>query len=80
MIDYLVTYQNTYVFAHLFQSNIVPLIEKGVTMTNLFKSQIFNYTFDFDDWPATSSDTKKMLAPYNRSVFKLRHFYNEVFP
>jgi len=48
-------------------------------MTNLFKSAIFNYTFDFDEWPTTSSDTTTMLEPYNKSMFKLRFEYSKIF-
>ena len=75
MIKYIITYQNKFVYAHLFEKNLVDLIEKGVEMTNLFKSAIFNYTFDYDEWPTTSSDTTTMLEPYNKSMFKLRFEY-----
>jgi len=57
MIKYIITYQNKYVYAHLFEKNLVDLIQKGVEMTGLFNSQIFNYGFDFDEWPTTNSDT-----------------------
>lgn len=44
-------------------------------MTPLFESQIFNFTFDYDEWPATNVDIDKVLAPYNKSIFKLRYEY-----
>ena len=43
MVDYMIKYQNTYVYAHLFEKNLIDLIEKGVNMQDLFDSQIFNY-------------------------------------
>ena len=38
MIAYMIKYQNTYVYAHLFEKNLIDLIDKGVTMTDLFDS------------------------------------------
>lgn len=59
MINYIIKFQNSYAFAHLFQYNFVDLLNKGVEMAPLFRSKIFNYTFDFDEWPATHSNTDK---------------------
>lgn len=36
--------------------------------------------FDFDEWPATSIDTRTIYRPYNKNIFKLRQDYREVFP
>lgn len=80
MIDYIVDYQNSYYFSHLFNYNAVELLNKGVQMTALFKSKIFNHTFDFDEWPSTNSNTRKIMSPFNESMFKLRHHYRDVFP
>lgn len=79
MIDYICEFQNKYVYAHLFEFNLVDLLKKEVEMTKLFSSAVFNYTFDFDEWPATNPDTRTMLAPYNSSVFKIRYEYPNVF-
>jgi hypothetical protein len=79
MINYICKYQDNYVYSHLFEHNLVELINKGVEMLNLFNSNIFNRTFDFDEWPATNADTTKQLAPYNKSIFKLRFEYPAVF-
>jgi hypothetical protein len=49
-------------------------------MKDLLNSKVFNYTFDFDEWPATSADTVKLLVPYNNSIFKLRYEYPKLFP
>lgn len=52
---------------------MVDLLNKEVTLAPLFRSNIFRRPFDYDEWPATSPDTKRMLAPYNDSLFKLRY-------
>lgn len=49
-------------------------------MKELLNSSVFNYTFDFDEWPSTSSNTVKLLVPYNNSIFKLRYEYPKLFP
>lgn len=79
MIDYICDFQNKYVYAHLFEYNLVDLVRKEVAMKKLFESAVFNYTFDYDEWPATNPDTRKILAPYNKSIFKIRYEYPEVF-
>lgn len=80
MINYICKNQNSYVYAHLFEHNLVDLINKGVDMTNLFNSKVLQHSFDFDEWPATSVNTERMLMPYNSSIFKLRMSYKEIFP
>jgi hypothetical protein len=79
MIDYIVKYQNNYVYSHLFEYNLVDLLQKGITLTGLFNSDVFKWNFDFDEWPATNADTKKYLSPYNSSMFKIRYQYPKVF-
>jgi hypothetical protein len=54
MISYIVKYQNSFVYSHLFKFNLVELLLKEVEMTALLESDIFNYTFDFDEWPSTN--------------------------
>lgn len=41
---------------------------------------MFNHTFDYDEWPAIDTDTRKSLNPYNQSMFKLRFAYMSTFP
>ena len=65
MIKYILKYQNEYVFSNLFLNNFVDLLNKGVKCHDLLDSRIFSHTFDFDAWPATSTDTDKILKPYN---------------
>ena len=80
MIDYLIHFQNSYVFSHLFEHNLVDLIDKGVTCTDLFKSKILHHSFDYDEWPPTHADTRAMLAPFSDSIFTLRESYKNTFP
>lgn len=75
MIDYIVEYQNSYFYSHLFHYNAIDLLNKGVKLEELFKSNIFNHTFDYDEWPSTNSDVNKAMAPFNDSMFRLRSHY-----
>lgn len=61
MIEYIVQNQNSYFYSHLFENNLVDLLQKNVKLTALFNSKIFYHDFDFDDkdWPATNSNTEK---------------------
>jgi hypothetical protein len=80
MINYIVKYQNSYVYANLFKYNLVDLIERGVHVSKLVDSHIINYAFDFVEWPSTHKNTKRIFGPYNKSVFRLRKRYRYVFP
>jgi hypothetical protein len=60
MINYIIVYQNSFVYAHLFEHNLVELIEKEVEITPLLDSEVLNYTFDFDQWPSTSPNISKL--------------------
>lgn len=80
MLDYIVKYQNRYVYANLFKYNLVDLLEKGVMLTHLMESQIINNIFDFDEWPGTTDDIEKMFGAFNDSIFTLRKKYKHVFP
>jgi len=42
MINYIVKYQNSYVYANLFKYNLVNLIEEGVIVAPLMNSNIIN--------------------------------------
>lgn len=79
MIGYLLKYQNSYVYSNLFLNNFVDLINKGIKVSNLLGSNIFNYQFDYDQWPGTNSNVKKILRPFNKSIFDLRYQYPSVF-
>jgi len=64
----------------LFYHNLVLLLQKSVYLTDLFNSKILYHTFDYDEWPGSHSNTDKMLAAYNSSIFRIREHYATVFP
>lgn len=73
MIKYICKYQNDAVFAHLFQFNLVDLLQKEVMCTELFESKILNMDLEFTEWQVSSVDVDQTFVPYNRSMFKLRN-------
>jgi len=79
MIDYIVKNQNTYVYSFLFHKNFVDLVNRGIPVTSLLESRIFNREFDYDEWPSQSPNMLKQLGPYNNSMFKLRFEYPNLF-
>ena len=79
ILEYIVKYQNNYVSSFLFLRNLPTLMEKGVAVSELFKSQIFCFTFDFDEWHSTSSDNSDYMRPYNDTIFNLRTNFHNVF-
>ena len=80
MVSYIIKYQNSFVYSHLFRYIIIDMFKKGASMTELLESEIFNYTFDFDEWPATNQDPNKQMVPYTKSLFNIRKCYQELFP
>ena len=64
----------------LFEKNIIALMEKDVKLTNLFNSQVFNYTFDYDEWPSTHTVRESKSRAYNGNLFQIRDKYREIFP
>ena len=80
MVSYIIKYQNSFVYSHLFRYLVIDMFKKGAEMTPLLESEIFNYTFDFDEWPATNSDPNKQMVPYTKSLFRIRNSYKELFP
>jgi len=75
-----VKYQNNYVSSFLFLKNFPTFIEKGIEVKPLLDSQIFNYEFDYDDWPSTHNNQSEELRPFNENLFQLREHYKTVFP
>jgi|TARA_B110000285_G_C14943642_1_gene523271 hypothetical protein len=67
------------VSSFLFLKNIPVLIEKGVEIAKLFDSNIFCYSFDYDEWPSTHTDSDEYMRPYNGSIFDLRTSYRQIF-
>lgn len=54
-------------------------MEKGIEVTPLLESSIFNVSFDFDDWPGSHPNEEKSIQPYNGSYFDIRLMYLQVF-
>ena len=46
----------------------------------MLNSNVFQYNFDFDEWPGTHTVYAKYLRPYNGSIFSIRNDYYKVFP
>lgn len=82
MIDYIVENQKSSCFAHLFEHNLVKLLDKGISLTNLFSSGILNNTVDFGyPWAEVDTNCDKMLEPFNKNVYEdLRYDYSNIFP
>lgn len=80
MIDYIVKFQNTYVSSYLFLKLMPTLVEKGIPVFGLLNSQIFECTFDYDEWPGNHQNDLEEIRPYNFSFFQLNHHYKTVFP
>ena len=51
MVSYMIKYQNSFKYAYLFHDNLIDLISKGVKMTELFNSEIFNVNLEMEFWP-----------------------------
>lgn len=55
-------------------------MKKGVNLSELFNSRVFNYTFDYDEWPSTHSVRDSKSRSYNGNLFEIRDKYTEIFP
>ena len=80
MIEYIIKYQNTYVYSFLFEKNFMLIMGMGINVSDLLKSKLFCYQFDFTEWPSIHVKDDTLIRPYNGSIFKLRHNYKEIFP
>ena len=82
IIDYICKYQNNYFSSFLFDKTFVELFVKGINMVELLNSNVFNFSFDFDDWPSSHFDDCVVSKPYNGSVFDIRYkkTYTDLFP
>ena len=80
MIDYIIRYQNSHIYSHLFTYNLIDLIQKKVVCEDLFNSKILVFEINFIEWPDASRDRSKQFASYNESMFQVRHEYPNIFP
>jgi len=55
------------------------LLEKGIEVASLLDSNVFSFTFDYDDWPGSHTDQDTYLRGYNHSIFQLRYHYKTIF-
>ena len=51
-------------------------------MVDLLSSDVFNFSFDYDDWPSSHFNDSEGSKPYNGSVFDIRYkqTYTDLFP
>ena len=56
------------------------MIEMGIEVSCLMNSKIFQYEFDYDEWPGTHTNNETYKRPYNGSIFEIRTNYKSVFP
>ena len=54
-------------------------MSKGVHMKPLLESAIFNYVFDFTEWPGSHSNLETIIRPFNGNLQSLRHQYSTIF-
>jgi len=78
-MKYITKYQNNYVSFFLFNKNFALILAKGLDVSGILDSNIFNYTIDYEEWPSTHTNDERMVEPYNLSIFDLRGQYKEVF-
>mgnify|MGYP006893254200 CR=1 FL=1 len=79
-MEYIVKYQNDFVSSFLFSRNLPSMIEKGIEVKELLQSNVFSYSFDFDEWPSSHNNSDEISRPYNENMFMLRKHYKIVFP
>jgi len=80
ILDYIVKYQNVYSSSFLFTKNLGSILEKGIKIQSLLNSNIYNFEFDFDEWPEVHNNDEYFLKPFNDSIFELRYNYSTIFP
>ena len=76
IIDYIVTHQNSFIYSYLFKKILISLINRGVQVSKLLDSDIFQHQFNFELWPSTHSNGESMQKFYNNSFFDLRNKYD----
>ena len=79
-IKYIVQYQSSAMYAHLFHYNIVDMVKRGIEVYDLFNSKIFNMDIEFIEWPSLSEELNKEFSYYNKSMFKLRYEFPNIYP
>ena len=80
IIEYVVKYQNNFIYSYLFNKNFPILLEKGIEVKPLLDSNIFVFNFDLDEWPSSHFNPDWHLRAFNENIFMIRKHYRTVFP
>jgi hypothetical protein len=80
IIEYVVKYQNNFIYSYLFNKNFPILLEKGIQVKPLLDSNIFVFNFDLDEWPSSHFNPDEHLRAFNENIFMIRKHYRTVFP
>jgi hypothetical protein len=73
-------YQNSWVSSFLFEKNFADMLEKGLNVKDILKSNVFVWEFDLDEWPTTHLYDEECIRAYNHNMFHIRQHYRKVFP
>ena len=46
----------------------------------LLNSNVFSFSFDYDEWPTNHKNDTACMRPYFHSIFTLRNHYKTCFP
>jgi hypothetical protein len=52
---------------------------EDIELLPLLKSNVFQFEFKFNEWPAVHSSDETQLMPYSESIFDLRNSYGFIF-
>lgn len=47
---------------------------------SLLNSQVFSFSFDYDEWPSNHKNDEECIRPFCESIFLIRQHYASVFP
>ena len=73
IVNYICKYQNSFFSSYLFNKNFTQLFEKEIDIVPLLHSDVFSFTFDYDDWPSSHYNDLEISVPYNGSIFDIRY-------
>lgn len=58
--NHIVKYQNNFVSSYLFRHNLLHMMGLGINLDDLLCSKVFEYEYEFDEWPSTHYDDSEM--------------------
>lgn len=76
IINYIIEHQNSFIFSYLFKDNLIQIMQKGIKVSKLLKSDIFQHTFEYELWPSIQTKNKSAVSYYNGSMFELRFLFS----